>query len=253
VSGTSKRTLPVVSVVPVVLVVLVTAIVVLVAALASSTGPTQLFEGVGPTPDRISASQPSETPTEPTDEPDDVERGLSLNDGADNLRWIGRVVRAILLGLVLVAVVLLIVFALKRRRPRSGRSRLEEDLDDDFAVADPLEAVAGAIRAGAEVQDAALQEGTPRNGIVAAWQRFESQAAAAGVPREDWETSTEFVGRLLAVVRADARAVADLAAVYRLARFSDHVLGEREREGAAEALRRIRASMSVTRAREPQS
>lgn len=247
-SATTKRAL-----LPVVLVALVSAVVVLVATLAASTGPTQLFEGVGPTPDRISASQPSETPTEPADIEDDTDGGTLPDNSGDALRWLGPVVRGILLALVLVAVVLLAVFALRRRRARPGRSRLQEDLDDHFALVDPLEAVAGAIRADAPEQDVALREGTPRNGIVEAWQRFETQAAAAGVPREDWETSTEFVRRLLASVRADAQAVADLAECYRLARFSDHVLGEAERQGAADALRRIRASLSGSATSEPQS
>ena len=56
-----------------ILVVLVSAAVVLIATLAASSGPTQVFEGVGPTPDRVQVTQPSETPTPGSEVEDDVE------------------------------------------------------------------------------------------------------------------------------------------------------------------------------------
>uniref|UniRef100_UPI002B271A09 DUF4129 domain-containing protein n=1 Tax=Nocardioides sp. TaxID=35761 RepID=UPI002B271A09 len=141
------------------------------------------------------------------------------------------------------ALVLLVVRAWRRRRARSGESRLEEDLDPDFDLVGSVDAVASAMLADADEQDAALAEGAPRNGIVEAWLRFEHQAALAGVPREMWETSTEFAVRLLESVRADDRATADLAELFRLARFSDHDLGETERSAAGDALRRIRTTL----------
>ena len=55
------------------------------------------------------------------------------------------------------------------------------------------------------------------------------------------ETSSEFALRLLDLAEADPRAVADLAALYREARFSDHRLDEPARERARTALAAIHA------------
>lgn len=241
-SGSEDRASARASLLPVVLVVLVTAVVVLVATLAASSGPTQVFEGVGPTPDRVSVETPSETPTAEAED-EEVADGATLSgELSDTWPLVGAIVRALVLALVVVALVLLAVLGW-RRRPRSRASRLREDLDADFALVDPVEAVADAMLADADHQDAALADGAPRNGIVEAWLRFEHQAARAGVPREPWETSTEFAVRLLRDVRADDEATTALAELFRLARFSDHEVGEAERAQAAEALRRIRATL----------
>jgi len=53
-----------------------------------------------------------------------------------------------------------------------------------------------ALTADAPVQLAALQEGTPRNAIVACWLRLEKAAGQAGVARHPAETSTEFTARV---------------------------------------------------------
>lgn len=233
-SGTTKRAL-----LPVALVMIVTALVVLVATLAASGGPTQVFEGVGPTPNRITTSEvsPSETLPAGGDTESDVlrlegERGSSLT-------WLGPVVRGLLLALVVVSLALYAYFALRRRRPRR-RAADDRHADPDFALVDPVAAVTSALVEDADDQDAALATGSPRNGIVEAWLRFEVQAERGGVPRKEWETSSEFTERFLDTVRADPEATALLADLYRLARFSDHELGEAERVAAASALTRIR-------------
>jgi hypothetical protein len=58
------------------------------------------------------------------------------------------------------------------------------------------------------------------------------QAEAAGIGREPWETSAEFTLRVLDLVSADERAVAELSVLYREARFSDHDLDEAARTAA---------------------
>lgn len=234
-SGTAKRAL-----LPVVLVVALTAIVVLVATWAASTGPTQVFEGVGPTPDRITTSSvtPTDTPTIEFDGESDTTR--LAGERGESLLWVGPLVRGLLVALVVISVLLYLYRSLRRRRPqRSGRA-LDDGIDPDFSTVDPLAAVSTALIEDATEQDTALGQGSARNGIVEAWWRFEVQAERGGVPREEWETSSEFTERFLASVHADPDAAARLGELYRLARFSDHPLGEDDRDAAAAALARIR-------------
>ena len=109
----------------------------------------------------------------------------------------------------------------------------EEDEEDEEIVRD------------ADQQLALLREGSPRNGIVACWHRFEVQAEAVGIGREPWETSAEFTLRVLDLVSADEHAVAELAVLYREARFSDHDLGEPVRSSAVDALERIHRGLGA--------
>lgn len=229
---------------PVLLVVAVTGFVVLVATLAASTGPSEVFAGAGPDPDRVTTSAPSEFPSPPsTEDPEsDVERLLEDRESG-SLTWLGAVVRGILLGLIVAALVLTAAYYAFHGRRRRAASTLEEATDTDFETIDAFAVVSSVLVEDAEQQDAALREGSPRNGIVAAWLRFERQAAVAGAPREEWETSTEFTLRLLESVRADRDATSRLAELYRVARFSEHPVTEADREAAAEALRRIRAAL----------
>jgi len=85
-------------------------------------------------------------------------------------------------------------------------------------------------------QLAAVQEGTPRNGVVAAWSRLEEIAAETGLVRQRWETSAEFTARMLAGLPVDAAAARELGTLYRRARFSSHELTEVDRDRARAAL-----------------
>jgi ABC-type transporter Mla MlaB component len=113
----------------------------------------------------------------------------------------------------------------------------------EFDVVEAPQRVAAAVANGATEQRLLLLGGTPRNGIVACWNRFEVQAAAAGVPRRPWETSSEYTLRILDLARADTHAVAALAELFREARFSEHELGERARRRAVALLDEIHASL----------
>jgi hypothetical protein len=88
-----------------------------------------------------------------------------------------------------------------------------------------------------------LLEGSPRNAIVECWHRFEEQAADAGLERHAWETSSEFTLRMLDLVAADSSAVAELAVLYREARFSTHPLDEGTRARAVADLDAIHAGL----------
>jgi hypothetical protein len=115
----------------------------------------------------------------------------------------------------------------------------------DFDVLDDPEALSEEIRSDADAQLGLLFGGTPRNAIVACWDRFEEQAERVNAARKPWETSSEFTLRLLDAVSADAAAVSRLESLYREARFSAHEIDESRRESAVEALEAIHASLRV--------
>jgi hypothetical protein len=115
----------------------------------------------------------------------------------------------------------------------------------DFDVLDDPEPLAEAIRQDATEQLALLLGGSPRNAIVACWDRFEEQAERVHAARQPWETSSEFTLRLLDRVEADPVAVSRLESLYHEARFSSHVIDEGRRETAVEALQAIHRSLGV--------
>ncbi|MGC4111203.1 MAG: DUF4129 domain-containing protein [Nocardioides sp.] len=125
------------------------------------------------------------------------------------------------------------------------RQRLTPAPDPDFDVLDDPDALVTEMRKDADEQFELLLDGAPRNAIVACWDRFEEQAERTGQSRLEWETSSEFVLRLLDHVAADDAAVAQLERLYREARFSEHEIGEDQRLAAVEALRRIHASLGI--------
>jgi hypothetical protein len=157
-------------------------------------------------------------------------------------RTLGDVIRLALLVLVLWGAYRLVKrlgdLVIHRRRP----PRPEQV---DFDVLDDPEPLAQEIRADAADQLALLLGGTPRNAIVACWDRFEEQAERVHAARKDWETSSEFTLRLLERVAADSAAVNRLEALYHEARFSTHEIDESRREAAIEALRAIHLSLGV--------
>ena len=169
--------------------------------------------------------------------------GESLLHSNPVFRAIGLMIRLALLVLILWGAYRLLLrlreVVIHRRRP-PPRPELV-----DFDVLDDPEPLADEIRDDAVDQLALLLGGTPRNAIVACWDRFEEQAERAHVARRDWETSSEFTLRLLDRVSADPAAVARLEALYHEARFSTHEIGESRREAAVEALHTIHASLGA--------
>jgi len=128
-------------------------------------------------------------------------------------------------------------------RVRELRRRPPPPSEVAFDVIETPRQVAEAMARDAGAQRALLLGGTPRNGIVACWHRFEEQAGEAGVVREDWETSAEFTLRVLDLVDADSAPVARLGRLYREARFSDHPIDEEARAAALAALDDIHARL----------
>ena len=131
---------------------------------------------------------------------------------------------------------------LSERKPRPKPKRPEYV---DFEVLDDPEPMIEEMRRDADEQFELLMGGSPRNAIVACWDRFEEQAERVKAARKPWETSSEFTLRLLEAVSADDVPVTRLEALYREARFSEHEIDESRREAAVEALRAIHASLGI--------
>ncbi len=89
----------------------------------------------------------------------------------------------------------------------------------------------------------ALRTGTPNEGIVAAWARLEASVAIAGVPLTRSRTSTEVVLATLRNHDVSADTLEELAALFREARYSPHVLTEADRRRAETAHRRVDAEL----------
>uniref|UniRef100_UPI0033655E49 DUF4129 domain-containing protein n=1 Tax=Intrasporangium sp. TaxID=1925024 RepID=UPI0033655E49 len=141
----------------------------------------------------------------------------------------------VMVVLVILGVLILLVLAVRDLLHRvAPRLASEEEADFDSPQV-PEEVLAGADH-GLE----ALERGAPRNAIVAAWVALEDAAGAAGLPRHPAETSTEYVVRVLRVWDVDPRSLAELAGLYREARFSTHPLAEDHRRRAVTALATIR-------------
>ena len=78
---------------------------------------------------------------------------------------------------------------------------------------------------------------------MACWIQLESDVAAAGLPRHVSETSSEYTERVIGQSSVDAAPITELAALYREARFSNHVLGHEHRARAARALDSVVAAL----------
>jgi hypothetical protein len=156
--------------------------------------------------------------------------------GASALPFEPSPVLVVLVQVVLVAIVLVLVVALVqllRSLVRAPHVTVHEE--PDFLI--PL--VPSELLQAARDRLRELETGEPRNAIVAAWLDLERAAAATGLPRLPAETSTEYTSRVIGVWPVDADRLADLAALYREARFSVHELGEDHRQRAITDLRML--------------
>ena len=150
-----------------------------------------------------------------------------------DLSWLGQ-----LIGYTAVLAACYGVFLLMRSLWRNRWRAPQKRVGVGFEVL-PDRAVLESLHHDAEAQLAALEDGGPRDSIVACWLRLEEIVAQGGVPARRSETSTELVTRVLHQLDLDPRPIADLASLYREARFSEHPMGETSREEARSALRRL--------------
>ena len=211
--------------------------VVLLVTWAASIGPGGVLTGDGPATHRISPTQTTTSPA--SGSPTRIADGERLQDTRPRslgpvLRTVAFAVELATLGLALFLLYRFSRWLLQAYDARRRRDRRPEDVP--FEVLDVPGVVVQEMLHDAESQRAVLSAGAPRNAIVECWHRFETQAAAAGLSRQDWETSSEFTLRILELVDADAGAVSRLADLYREARFSSHDMSEARRAEALAAL-----------------
>lgn len=208
--------------------VLVGAIVALLFAAVATSGEVPLADGpprflgdIEATPNVVEV----EIESEPAEEVERDERAPSP--------LIEAIVRTVFYAVLVTGAVLAAAYLWRHRPSFAWRRRRRRRADRDIDV---LADVAAAVTADAVAQQAALRRGRPRSAIVECWLRLEAAVADAGTERSPADTSSELTERVLAGHAVDPRAIGRLAALYREARFSEHEMGEDDRQAAIDAL-----------------
>jgi hypothetical protein len=153
---------------------------------------------------------------------------------------------AVAIGILVVVVLVAAGLRLTRRSrrltgrlaPRPGVTAAPEEEPED----EPGD-LAAAVRGGLD----AVEEGPPRNAVVAAWVRLEAAAISDRLPRHPSDTPSEFVERVLSAYGLDEAAIRRLADLYVEARFSRHRLTEAHRNEARHCLERLLAGLLEVR------
>lgn len=149
-----------------------------------------------------------------------------------------RVVQVLCLLLVVGVVILLVTLMVRGAVRRVG-------LDKDPVVrppqADAHEEVMAALTRGL----ADLDEGDPRQAVIACWVRLERAAEDAGIQRKPGDTPTDLVVRLLSGRSVNSSVLSDFATVYREARYSPHPVDTAMRDQARAALRLLRDELGA--------
>ncbi|MEU4396927.1 DUF4129 domain-containing protein [Micromonospora orduensis] len=216
------------------------------AALASgnsSIGASRIppVEQVPWVPEYPTAEPPPSIPVEPRDAGEATQAHIP--------QWIATVAM-VLLGLAILAALSYLGWILLRglRRRRATRA-LPAQRSRRTAEGTAREVVAALDAGLVDLDDQATD---PRVAVIACWVRLEEAAATAGVPRRTGDTPTDLVSRLLrgdpdagvpAIVSADV--LAELAYVYREARYATRPVDERTRDQARAALRRLRGELTT--------
>lgn len=217
-------------------------LMLLLVTWAASIGPDDVLRGDGIEPRRSTPSATTDSASATPGLDDGTRLEHSSPDGANPvIRTIAFFVEVVTLCLVLWLFFILVRWLHEMYDARRRRDARPENVE--FDVIDAPRQVADEILLDAAEQRRVLSEGAPRDAIVECWQRFETQAGAAGFARGDWETSSEFTLRILEMVDADRGAVVKLAGLYREARFSEHDMTELDRSAAVQALDDIHHSL----------
>lgn len=225
-----------------------TVLVLLLAVWAASIGPDGVFSGPGPVPVETSRTPSPAVPTANELPEPPAQEAAESDEFSTPSAWLKVIalLSQITTGLIAMYAAFRALIWLRRRlSQRQRREAPPPEMDIEILEEQVLDEVVEAIVSGASGQREVLLVGEPRNAIVACWHRLEVGADRAGVRRESWETSAEFTLRMLDRVSADPEALAELAGLYREARFSEHVLEEEARARAIGALDRIHAGLSA--------
>lgn len=149
-------------------------------------------------------------------------------------------------GVVVLIALLLLIRWLARRPPRTAEGIAQSEItaaDKPAAAPEPSEPSMPVVRRGLRraIEDLA-DEREPHDAIVKAWLGLQDAAEEAGMRRRPAETPTEFTGRVLARVPADAATVDVLLACYLQARFGDHPVTDRDVARVGRALESLAGS-----------
>jgi hypothetical protein len=136
---------------------------------------------------------------------------------------------------------LLLIWLIVRWLPGLSMSRaLRRAGSEHEAIADAVpDQVADVSRALTEAL-VAIELGDANRAIVACWIRLEQIAEEVGFARQPWETSTDLVTRWLGLASVPAEPLAELAELYREARYSGHAMSPASVEQARATLTRLR-------------
>lgn len=140
----------------------------------------------------------------------------------------------LLLVLIVAAVLFVVIRAIARAMRRDPVTVKEEVragvLPDVFA-------------AGLRDIEAELDQGTSSEAVINAWLTLERTASTIGIDDDVSRTPTELVAEVLGGFNVDPAAIERLATLYREARFSEHPIGEEQREAARQALQTVREGL----------
>ena len=174
-------------------------------------------------------------PSPPSAQPTPSLPGPQTNPGSP---VVGQVLLVLLL-LLAALVVALVVRQVLRHLPRRLPDRATGAAPGDVGSARPqlTTAVERALRA--------VEQPAARDAVVQAWLLLGAAAAEAGTPPLPAETAAEYGERLARVHRLPGPALHHLAELYRVARFSEHPVGEAERDDARRVLTELRAGLEA--------
>jgi Domain of unknown function (DUF4129) len=147
-----------------------------------------------------------------------------------------------LLGIVLLAVIVACVAALRRRPVEHGTLPPDEATLADGERTGLRAAVQSGQRALARLDDA-------RAAIIACYLAMERSLAAAGADRTEADTPAEFLDRAAAAGLVHTAAAGRLNGLFYEARFSQHELTGTERSAAEQALRQLDADLAQPKGR----
>jgi len=207
-------------------------VLVFVLALAAQSGrytspaPSGTAEPTTTTP--LPTTQAASTPT-PIETAQQTEAQLPDNP------VVGRLALVLVL-LVLAVVTVAVIRQVVRHLPRRLPDRATGAGTAGTAPARPLtEAVDRALLA--------VEHPAAREAVVRAWLLLGEAAAAAGSPARPAETAAEYADRLAVEHQLSRPALYQLAELYRAARFSEHPVGEAERDDARRVLTELRTAL----------
>jgi hypothetical protein len=216
--------------------VLAGALVAVLFAAITTAGEVRLIDGA---PSFFESAEPGQlVPPAQDDEPAEDATVEEPNDREPS-PMVELIARVLVWGALAFAAIVAAIL-LWRHRPTFQRRRRRRERDRPLDV---LADVATSVGDSADAQRAALRRGSPRNAIVECWLLLEAAVIDAGVERRPADTSTELTERVLAEHEVDAAAIAQLAGLYREARFSDHEMSEPSRRAAIDALDRVHHSL----------